>query len=273
MANAQTDKYGTPPDDKGNGGAAQGTPTHVNLPPIGVPWTVDASGAIVPYTATVSGTTSEDDLRYQGGRPGTHQIQQAVTKQVPAQYFSGDEFAPASWPPEQISAYQAQLVKAGLLRAGSYQAGVWDSQTVSAYTQLLGGANAAGMTKEDMLARWSQQAATSPGAGAGPLTVRLSNPEDLAAVFRKAVVDTLGEGWDSGKINQMVQSYQAIQASTQTQDHNLALSGGTVTGAPSPQEFAVQQARQQNPLGAQEHDVIAQGGPLDSFRQMLAGWQ
>lgn len=188
-------------------------------------------------------------------------------------YFDGDQWVPASLPPDQLAMLQKKMVSAGLLKSGEAQLGIWDTASMGAYTKLLAYANASGMDSVTALDRWGQQHILDPNAGKAPLQVHLSDPGELAQVFRAAVISTRGEGWATDKINQMVAAYQGVERTAQTQAYGMQDTGGTVVQPPSPTSFAQTQVRKEDPLGAQEHDVIGQGGPLDAFRQMLGGWQ
>lgn len=274
----------TTPDPTGGVPIPQGGSTSKTVAqPIGVPYYAidpatgqpyqDASGNPVRWGAVGTTTNSEDDLRYRGGLPGSRQIvTNQPTYQLP-RYFAGAEWLPAQLPPDQLAQLQRKMVAAGLLKSGSAQLGVWDTTSMNAYMQLLAYANASGLDAGTALDRWGQAHALDPNAGRAPLQVRTTNPEDLRKVFRQSIIDTLGEGWDTAKIDQMVAAYQGVETAAQTQAYGMQDTGGTVVQPPDPSTFASAQARQENPLGAQEHDVIAQGGPLDSFKQMIAGWQ
>lgn len=284
MANAQS---GTPIVDPATVDAilkaiqAGNTSTQVSQP-LGVPYYVidpatgqpykDASGQQVRWGAPVTSTTTEDDLRYRGGRPGTHQIAGTSTQYVAPRYFDGAQWLPAQLPPDQLASLQRRMVTAGLLKSGEAQLGVWDTASVTAYTKLLEYANASGLDNAAALDRWEAAHAADPNAGRAPLQVKVTNPDELAQVFRAAVINTRGEGWASDKIQQMVNAYQGIESGAQQQAYNMQDTGGTVVAPPSAQSFAETQVRQQDPLGAQEHDIIKPGGPLDSFKQMIASW-
>lgn len=197
---------------------------------------------------------------------------------VPPRYFDGDQWAPASLPPEQLAALQKAMVQAGLLKPGQAQLGVWDQPSMSAYTELLAFANASGSDVATALKQWGTAHDQQPGGDIrAPLTVRVTNPDDLKAVFRKSVIDTLGQGWDSDKIDRMVAAYQGVETEAQQQQYAMTGSGsqtdpgtgGTVVNPPNPQTFAETQARQENPDLAQEHDSL---GFIDAFNQLVGKW-
>lgn len=197
---------------------------------------------------------------------------------IPPRYFDGEQFMPASLPPDQIVSLQKALVSAGILQPGQAQLGVWDQASTAAYEKVLTAANVAGTDWSTALYNWTARHQANPNSdGRAPLTVKVSNPDDLKLVFRKAVIDTLGQGWDQAKIDQMVNAYQGVETAAQYQQYAATGSGsqtdpgtgGTVTAPPSPQAFAETQARKEDPTHAQEHDTL---GMVDAFNQLVGKW-
>lgn len=268
MATKQASTPTTTPDPTGgvplpqNAGAASksvsqpiGVPFYVTDPATGQP-VLGSDGQPLRWGAQGTTTNSEDDLRYRGGRPGTRQIVTTQPTYTLPRYYDGAQWLPASLPPDQLAQLQRQMVAAGLLKSGQAQLGVWDAASMNAYTQLLAYANASGLDAGTALSQWGQAHALDPNAGKAPLQVKVTNPEDLRKVFRQSVIDTLGQGWDTAKIDQMVSAYQATETAAQQQAYNQADSGGTVTAPPDPGTFAADQVRQEDPTGAQAHDAL-----------------
>lgn len=270
MVTTQTsDPFGAPPP----GGS---TTTSVQQP-IGVPYYI-----IDPNTGQPAIGPGGQPLRWgaqmnaPAGGPGSLGTQGPGTApssgyqyQLP-RYFDGDQWLPAQLPPDQLAALQRKMVAAGLLKAGSAQLGVWDAASMQAYMQLLAYANASGLDAQAALDQWGQQhAAAPPGAG---LPVQVTNDEDLRKVFRQSIIDTLGQGWDQAKIDQMISAYHGVEIGAQRSAYTAQDQGGTYQTAPSPQAYAAAQAQAENPMGVQEHDLIKQGGPLDAFKQIIGGW-
>ena len=75
--------------------------------------------------------------------------------EVPAQYYADDALV-APVPTEQIPELQEAFIAAGLLEEGSFWSGVWDAETIKAYTTVLGYANLWGVTWESALQRIEQ---------------------------------------------------------------------------------------------------------------------
>lgn len=276
MAPRQTNN-GAPPDP---GEAPKPTDSQGNVPapnPIGVPYAVPV---IDPTTGTAAVGPDGTPIYkpFTASVPGGHWYDHVTgaTVEVPPRYFSGAEWLPGSLPPDKIAALQKGMVQAGLLKPGQAQLGIWDPASVNAYQNLLAFANSSGLDAQTALMRW-QSAHTQTGDTGTPhqpLVVQLTNPDDLKQVFRKAVIDTLGQGWTSDQLDQMVNTYQGMQRSAQEQQYQMTGSGsstdpgqgGTITAPPDPTTFATQQAQQQNPNLAQEHSAL---GFVDQFKQLV----
>lgn len=84
-----------------------------------------------------------------GPQDGTTQAE------FPARYYADDALV-APVPTEQIPELQEAFIAAGLLEEGSFWSGVWDAQTIKAYTTVLGYANLWGVTWESALQRIEQ---------------------------------------------------------------------------------------------------------------------
>lgn len=279
MATQQSnDPFGAPP-------AAGSTTTSITQP-IGVPYYITDPatgqpmlgpngqplrwGAQVPNPGNQQQFGPGQVMPTSPGQFGPGQVMPtniAPQYQLP-RYFDGDQWLPAQLPPDQLASLQRKMVAAGLLKSGAAQLGVWDAASMNAYMQLLAFANSSGLDAQTALDRWGQQhAAAPPGAG---LPTQVTNPDDLRKIFRQAVIDTRGEGWDQAKIDQMVAAFQGQEVGAQHASAAAADTGGTTTAAPSPQAFAEAQVRAQDPAKAGEHDAL---GFIGQFRQMLGGWQ
>lgn len=257
-----------------------GVPYYMTDPTTGQP-VMGPDGQPVRWGATIEAPQGSSGIEGPGTASSYGHIPGTSTQFQLPRYFDGAQWLPASLPPADIRALQLRMVAAGLAKSGELQLGIWDMASVSAYQKLLAFANASGSDVASALNRWQQAHSETPDAGAAaraPLVVKLSNPDDLAAVFRKAVIDQLGQGWSSDKINSMVSAYQQQERETQQQQYAMTGfgsstepgPGGEITAPPDPTTFAVDQARQADPGLAQEHDEL---GVLGNFRQMLGGWQ
>lgn len=162
----------------------------------------------------------------------------------PPAYHDGDEFKPATLDPASVGQLQAAMAAAGIL--SDFRYGVWDEPSRNAYKQLLGEANAAGLSAEQMIQQYSQGVSMG-GSGGGPggeggggggggrwefdengepiwveeqyvpppLEIKTTNPEDLKRAFRTAIIDTMGEGWNQAQIDEMVNAYNWMEVKVQ----------------------------------------------------------
>lgn len=196
---------------------------------------------------------------------------------IAPRYFDGDQWRPASLPPNRIAELQQDLVEAGALE-GRFRIGVWDKASRDAYKAVLETANASGTTAPEALATWraGTDTDTEPGAERAkraPLVVRQSNPDDLRAVFRKSARSVLGRKLDDSQVDRMVAAYQAAEAAPQRQAHAMGgdefgdnPTGGTVTDPMDPRTFGEIEAREADPLRADSRKVVKQ---FDALAGML----
>jgi len=81
----------------------------------------------------------------------------------------------------------------------------------------------------------------------------------LKATARAVAVKVLGRGFSDAALNQFVASFQEAERLAQTQDYNMAETGGTVVKPPDPTVMAEKMARTQNPTEAGVMDTINVG--------------
>lgn len=183
-------------------------------------------------------------------------------------YYDGDEYFPGQLAPDSIAMLQKQMASLGLLSPNTrFRLGVWDAASQKAYRSLLAYANQQGMNYKQALTHME-----SVGMGftvdefgniipvgmeaEQPMPTQTTSPEELKLVFRAAVIDTLGQGWDQEKIDRMVASYNDMEIKQQRAAYEADLSGGNVVGIPSPEAFAVSYAEEQDPAKAQGEDML-----------------
>jgi len=183
-------------------------------------------------------------------------------------YYDGDEFFPGQLPPESVAALQRKMAEIGLLSPSTrFRLGVWDDASRKAYRLLLAYANQQGMNYKQALTHMEATGMNFTVDELGniipvdqqtraPLVTQTTDPEELKLVFRKAVIDTLGQGWDQGKIDQMVRSYNDLETKQQRAAYDAELTGGNVVSVPSPEAFITAQATEQDPAAAQGQDML-----------------
>lgn len=229
--------------------------------PIGVPKDYSVSRQF-------SGREEAGDIRFR--RPPS-----SYNADVTPTYFDGDEYIPANYPTTAIWQLQQALARVGLLR-GSFTRGNWDPTTRNAYKELLALANAQGTdvnrAMQDLLSTSSSgddsnrftvddQGNIVPAGGEplrAPLVTQTSDPAALRRTFRRAVIEMLGEGWSTDKINQMVAAYNGVEVASQTQLYNMEGAGvaGSIQAPPSPEEFIASQVEAQDPTGVQSNEML-----------------
>lgn len=195
-------------------------------------------------------------------------------------YYTGDEYIPANWPATQIWTLQQALAKVGLLR-GTFSRSTWDQTTRSAYSQLLGLANAQGIDANTALqqllssvdgtadggsGQWTVDengnvVPAGQGQGPPPLVTRTTDPAALRQTFRKAVIEMLGEGWSQEEIDKMVAAYNQVEIQRQTQAHNATYGiggqeGGNIVDIPSPEAFIEAEVTKKDPVGVQTAEAL-----------------
>lgn len=217
------------------------TNTQSQRTPIGVGWQPDpsnpslvmqdANGNNVPFAATAQTPMSLPDSRVAAG--DTSQLSTASIQF--AKYFTGDDYTiPATLAPETRAELQQTMYDRGLYGATKPKIGYggWQNEDVSAFNQVLAYANASGTDWQTALKSMPQQAASS--APRQTATVNLSNPEDLKAVYKKAMTDITGGGPVSEQdLDKFVSAYQGMektQQQQQIQDQMTAAAGDYTPG-------------------------------------------
>lgn len=212
--------------------------------PLGVPETIRTrAGTTEPFTVE---TTVNDPLFYRFG----HNEFESQTFKQPPRYWTGDEWKPASWSPNDIAELQSALVQVGLIGPDdSLSLGVFDRLTKDAYRKLLETANATGVTWTEALARYAQAPVTGE---TDELQVQLTNPEDLRRVFKEAAFSVSATQFDPGQIDAMVAAYHEKEREYQEAKFR---GDDTVFAPPDPGTFVEAEAGRVNPEGVLERDV------------------
>lgn len=158
-----------------------------------------------------------------------------------------------------------------LKRKGYYgrgQVGV-PQDDIQAIKSLLNDANIEGLTYDrylDELLKGRPDQGAGGGGGA-PRRYRLSNPEDLRAVFKRAAQDIIGRGFTDEEAERAVQAYQQREIEAQQAYYSGA---AQVTEAPSAQAFAQRFAQQIAPTEANAYKFL---GIVNSIANATQGVQ
>lgn len=204
---------------------------------------------------------------YVATRPAGVPYAPGRTVDVAPRYFDGDELIPAAWSSDRVASFQRALDRAGLYQKGDkYRLGVWDPNVDAvAYGRLLQFANASGLDEQEALSRWGEAGAIDETEVREPLTVRLTNPDDLREIFDTAVKTKLGRKVPDGWLDGMIAAYQAQEANAQQLAYNDA---ATVVDPPSPAAFAMAEAERRDPTGVDANDWL---GRANEFFDLLSG--
>lgn len=198
---------------------------------------------------------------------------ESATSSVPARYFNGDEWQPGSLSPNLVQSMQLALIRAGLIDSTkAVRLGVWDQTSANAYKRVLEIANGTGVDAKTALFQLMQNPEIQPQKA--PLPTQVTSAEDLKKTFRSAFIDTLGQNPGEDRLSALATMYQQVEANSQQQlnEAQQTGAGGVFQAPPSADVFAADVARRDNPKQAMLHDVIKQGGPIDTFENVLAKW-
>lgn len=219
------------------------------------------------------------------GKASPGGIARDANKQPLPRYYAGAENWPAKtdMTPDQISKLQDQLVQAGQLipsASNPFQRGVWDDQSAQALGKIMVSANNTGsdwptalqhfMDSEPMIIDKKTGMARKrlPGEAAStqaPLSLRMSNPDDLADIANTAAMKRLGRTFTQDELNKFVTSFHGAETATQTADYNAQSAGGSATATATPSVAADKFAEQVDPVAAQARNVLPLVSSIDQF--------
>ncbi len=239
--------------------------------PIGVPqYTID------PATGQVAMDQQGNPVPWFGSKPGGPTIPNVFagtggsmsTDYFAAQYNDGDEWAVVgSMPVEMRADVQQAMLDRGLFGAKkpNVALGSWDNESASAFKQVLAYANATGMDWQEALRDMPVVSADglnpdgSQQVERGHYQIKLSNPADLAQVFKRAAADLIGGGdVPQEEIDKYVRAYQGLEKADQ--EAQIAAQ------EKAKRDVAVQEPIDQNVMGASLPDsapvVSGAGDPV-----------
>lgn len=252
------------------------TTSKISTPAIGVPGQLTTEIDITTgqprttyqgYHAQVPDTYYED-YSYVGGQP----LPVNFTRNVQPRYFDGDQWNPANLGVDELLNLQSALDAAGLY-SGDYILGVWGPNDANAYERLLSAANASGEDDKTTLQRAVTNAKQKKGRERAPLTIKLTNPDDIKSIANKVASDLYGGNLPTEDLDAIVAGFQGLESGAQTAAYDMAGgSGGTVTAPPDVSTFAESQIRQTRPVEvAQQGFVNALDDVLSTFTRRMPG--
>lgn len=155
----------------------------------------------------------------------------------------------AKMTPEQRATQLGILKKKGYYGRDEVGDPIADLQAIAAWLEE---ANITGFTAERYLTEMAKRKRDVSSGRSRP-RYRVSNPEDLKAVFRRSAQEILGRGFTDEEASRAVQAYQQQEIAAQQ-----AMYGGaqTVTEAPAADVFAQQYAQQIAPTEANAYKFL-----------------
>jgi hypothetical protein len=220
--------------------------------------------------------TAEEEAQFlYGGVPADYTREFSETKlqsQLEKEFYSRNE--------DDLSDLQGRLWAGGFygqgVRADEIIRGDYDEQTYAAYQKAVQRAarfNAAGAdyTLDEVIDMASGAGDEAGGRGRGtgsrqPLSVALTNPDDLRKTAQRAAVSILGRGFKPDELNRFVSSFHAAQSGAQAGNYRADEAGGTVVQAASPEAAAEAFAQRAAPAEAGAHDFVR---VYDAFTKIL----
>lgn len=267
--------------------------------PLGVP-----EGYTTPYVRDMTGMSPRAAEGWAAGSGGHGSVQERQPR-----YFEGDEWRPAGLGPDAIGELQQHMAASGLL-SGRWRYGIWDENTAEAYKSVLTEANAMGLTAEAVIRLRGQSpgfgSSDEDGSGGGgwqydengnpvfvgeqyvppPLELKTTNKDDLRSVFRRSVIDTLGQGWSQAQIDELVDAYnwEEVRVQREAYDRQVAIeraefegtrdpAGGEVISTvdvASPEAFLENEMIRRDPEGYKAGRLVNDAIP--AFFAAVKGW-
>lgn len=181
-----------------------------------------------------------------------------------------------AWDTDRLRKFQEKAFSAGFYgnaERDEVRFGDHDEDTFRIWTAVVDravGFNAAGQ-KVDPWSALERAVETAPPrqSTSRPLTVELTNPEDIKAVMREAARDAIGKGTiDEGRLEEIISRWHAQQRQTQTAAYGAAGTGGTVIAPESLSTFAEREAMNIDPAAASAHKVLEK---FEVLSRMMSG--
>lgn len=186
-------------------------------------------------------------------------------------YVSGDEWVPAyNLSPADRDRLKARMNAAGLYGTSGYASGTWTQEDANAYQAVLESANGMGVRDAEVVIDNLAESAKRGPRVAGPrapLVSRVSNPDDIRSVLRKAAYDLTGSRLSDEEEQRLISTYQGQQSAASQAEY---AAGGA---APGSSTAVTQEAGMQTFAEAQIESMrpgdVAAHRHLDAFERIL----
>ncbi len=193
------------------------------------------------------------------GKPTDERLTTFGTPFQDEMYTSDDAWSLPLSVPDKIPDIQRQLVIAGLLDPKKVRLGLWDQQSASAFTKVLGFANAYGMRAMDALGYYVNNPQPDTSTGRAQRTIAFTNPADVEAGFADVSQQMTGQEMPTAAF---AGAYHGLEAA-QNRDP-----GSDYTSAPSVQGAARDYLLENNPDDVRAYGVASR---MNEFFNMLGG--
>jgi hypothetical protein len=195
--------------------------------------------------------------------------------------------------PDKVSNLQKRLYDAGFYDASYYKRngpkihfGQLDDALVSAYSDVIRQSMRSKKPLNDIVNEgiqkgYGEQEAQQATSKPPPLTVQLTDSNDLLAVADATARKLLGRKLTDAELRNYVDSFHSMEAASQQAKYNAEYSsgydeasgsfrgpGGTITAPPTPDAYAMEKLKADNPQDAA--NVEMEHG-MDVFNQLLRG--
>lgn len=180
----------------------------------------------------------------------------------------------ADMSPAQRAQVQQQLYDVGLYDSPYYtgkqtvRKGQYDIDTIQALTRATALAEGAG-SLDMVLSQRADLSQLAEKRERQPLTVHLTNPEDIKALGNQVAVQVVGRKLTDAELNKLVATRHTQERSAQQTAYAQAdASGGTVTDPATSQGALESEIRSMAPVEAGAHDIATQ---FSNFLSILGG--
>lgn len=258
--------------------AATGPGGEIARPPIIDPSTgkqaKDAAGNLL-WGPPTRWTAQRPDDRLMGGYVDDQGHRVRAVRDVLPRYYVGDaEAILNSLPPERLRDLQVYMVNLKLFSSKNPNItyGIADNETTQAFSRVLTAGNARGMSYDEVLDLWSKKgiADMQPPEATPGRTISVTNTADLVALFKKTASTALGREISDEQAQQYAATFQGQESAYQRAQYANTDAGttGTVMAPPSPDVFAENQLKQDQPG---EYGATRVANVFDTFQSLLRG--
>jgi hypothetical protein len=210
---------------------------------------------------------------------------------VPARYYTDDEYAPANFTDDVIRELQRQLAYVGLFdQNASIIPGDWGEETASAFRRLLAYSNQHGMAYRTALTQLRSKVDAAGGPSAGgrmmidefgnlvpasdalaaqrpPLLTRTTDPRTVGIVAREVSMNLLGQALSPDQVSAFTEAYNQMEVARQQEAYDKQLTGGSVVDIPSTEAFMQGEIESKYPAEAAQYKGVQY---LNDAMQLLA---